>query len=366
METKLIKVETTELEKVVNESGLAIQEGEEIKKSYLPFLTQLSEIQSQASKINFESPTLLDEEIAGKLRKATVKIRTGAMELKDERKKIYLLRGNLEQASYNLIAASCKLTEETFGNVEKARQIAENKRKETLKAERIEKLNPYDIGTEFYDLANIPDEVFENLLSGAKTALENKIAAEKKAEADRLAKIEYDRLENERIRKENERLQSEMKERERLAEIERKKQADILKAQHEKADKERKELEEKNRKERELAEANAAKLKAENDAKLEAERKERERLAAELKAKQDAENKAKQDEQNRLIAEEKERRKNEKAPDKEKLEQFAKMIDGVISLKPSITDPELFKILADAKGLLSKVSVYIRQKSSEV
>jgi len=127
MENQLIKIESQELEKVVSESGLAIQEGEEIKQSYLPFVSQLAEIQAQASKINFDNPQPIDETIARELRLKTVKIRTGAKNLKDERKRIHLLKGNLEQAAYNLIAASCELTEETFNNVEKAREIAEKK-----------------------------------------------------------------------------------------------------------------------------------------------------------------------------------------------------------------------------------------------
>src|SRR4030042_2826409 len=114
MKNEIVKIETTQREKVVIESGLAIQEGEEIKKSYLPFLVQLAETQSQASKINFENPGDLDENIARDLRLKTVRIRTGAEKLKDERKKMYLLRGNLEQASYNIIAASCRLTEDVF------------------------------------------------------------------------------------------------------------------------------------------------------------------------------------------------------------------------------------------------------------
>jgi len=384
---KIVKIESTELEKVVKESGLAIQEGEEIKQSYQPFLIQLAEIQSQASKINFESPARIDEEIAGRLRKDTVKIRTGAEELKNQRKRGYLLRGNLEQAAYNLIAASCKLTEETFGNVEKAREIAEKKRKEELKSERIEKLSPYEIDPQFYDLGNMPDEVFENLLQGAKTALENKIAAEKKAEEERLAKIEANRVENERIRQENEILKLEADRKRELRvkragelqsyiifirdynglidseEEEYKKQFAEIKIgaeqhwefereQQIKEAKEKQELEEKNRKERELQQQ-----------KLEAERKEREQLANELKAKQDAENKAKQIEQERLIAEENKRKQAEKAPDKEKIEQFAKMIDALVKLNTSIKDTELLKILTEAKGLLTKVSTYIREKS---
>ena len=73
-ETQLVKIEPTQLEEIVKNSGLAIQEGEEIKKSYLPFLMQLSEAQSQASKINFQDPGDLDENIARELRLKTVRI----------------------------------------------------------------------------------------------------------------------------------------------------------------------------------------------------------------------------------------------------------------------------------------------------
>ena len=173
MENEIIKIETTQLEKVVTESGLAIQEGEEIKKSYLPFLSQLAEIQSQATKINFETPAIIDETIARELRLQTVKIRTKSKELKDERKKGYLLRGNLEQAAYNLIEASCKLTEDVFVNVEKAREFAEKKRKEQLRADRTEKLLPYVPAESMYlyALSEMSDEQFEATFDGLKMAL---------------------------------------------------------------------------------------------------------------------------------------------------------------------------------------------------
>ena len=136
METKLTKIETTQIDEVVKNSGLAIQEGEEIKQSYIPFIIQLAEIQEQASKINFANPTDLDETIARELRLKTVKVRTGATDLKDNRKRIHLLKGNVEQAACNLISASCKLAEETFTTVEKAKEIAEKKRKAELKIVR--------------------------------------------------------------------------------------------------------------------------------------------------------------------------------------------------------------------------------------
>ncbi len=85
---KLVKIKSTQLEEVVKKSGIAIQEGEEIKQSYLPFICRLTEIQEQAVKINFNDPKEIDETIARELRLMTVKIRTGASNLKEDRKKI--------------------------------------------------------------------------------------------------------------------------------------------------------------------------------------------------------------------------------------------------------------------------------------
>ena len=318
METRLVKIESMQLEKVVNEAGLAIQEGEEIKQSYLPFLNQLAETQSQAAKINFDKPAEIDETIARELRLKTVKIRTGAEVLKNSRKKTYLLKGNLEQAAYNLIAASCKLTEEVFINVEKAREIAEKKRLEQLRLDRLEVLKPY---TEIEPLAlgHMEQIVFDNYLSGLKVAHEQKIAEEKKAEEARLKAIEAEKQRQEEIRLENERLKKEAEEKEkalnierekvrkdneekeRLAEIERKKQAKILADQKEKAEKE----------------------KAELFAKAEKERKEKERLEVEIekkkqddeKSRMDAEIKAENERKAQIAAE----KKAAKAPDKVKL-----------------------------------------------
>lgn len=316
METKIIKIETDQLEKVVKNSGLAIQEGEDIKKSYLPFLLQLSEAQAQAQKINFDNPSKLDEDIARELRLATVKIRTGAEKLKEERKKMYLLRGNLEQASYNLIAASCKLTEEVFYNVEKAREIAEKKRQESLRMEREEKLSPYTEDVIIYPLGLMKDEEFQTLYISLRTAHEQKIEAEKKAEEERIAKEKAEAEERERIRKENELLKKQAEERERLAAIERKKQAEILAEQKRKSEIEKATLEAKARKERE----------------------ERERLEKQIKAKKEAEDLAQKQAQEKAIKEEKERaealKKALKAPDKEKLN---KWIDDIfIGFTPSV------------------------------
>jgi len=364
MKNEIVKIESTQLEKVVTESGLAIQEGEEIKKSYLPFLVQLSEIQSQATKINFDSPAEIDETIARELRLKTVKIRTGSKELKDERKKGYLLRGNLEQAAYNLIEASCKITEDVFNNVEKAREIAEKKRKEQLRIDRAEKLSPYTESVVMYPLGEMSEEQFSELYTGLRTTHEMKLEAEKKAEEKRLADIEAERIRQESIRLENERLKREAEEKEkalqaerekirkenaekeRLAEIERKKNAENLKAQQEKA----------------------AKEKAELLAKAENERKEKERLESEIKAKKEADDKAKKDTELKLQAEERARKAEEKraklAPDKTKLLNFMQAINDLP--RPEVTSIEAANIAANSNALLIKVANYILENANKL
>lgn len=209
---KVEKIEQTALVKVVTDSGLTIEEGETIKKSYQPFIEQLADVQEQAKKIDFENPAEIDETIARELRLKTVKIRTGSEKLKEDRKRGYILRGNLEQAAYNLIAASCKVTEDALVNVEKAREIAAARIKESLKLERSEKLAQYVENVAIFPLGEMSQADFDTLYIGAKAQHEAKIEAEKKAEADRLAKIEADRIEQERIKAENEKLQAELKE----------------------------------------------------------------------------------------------------------------------------------------------------------
>lgn len=393
-ETRLATIDINSLDAVVKNSNLPVQEADEIKKSYLPFLNQLSETQLQAGKINFEDPTELDENIAHELRMRTVKIRTGAEKLKEERKKMYLLRGNLEQASFNLIASSCKIIEEVFFNVEKAREIAEKKRKEELRRDRSEKLSPYIEDVALYPLGEMSEEQFSNLYSTLRAAHERQIEEERKAEAERQRiaaekalhderknsilnfwqfvpdsekqsnfgtwdqakwdnfcqflkdkKNQYDK-ERERIRKENERLAEEAKKRQaeyeatlKKAKAEQEAKDKAMAEERRKADEQRKALE----------------------AKAERERAEKERLEAELRYRREAEEKAKKEEERRKKEAEKKARL---APDKDKLISFAQSIDDLP--RPEIKAIEAANIVANANTLLVKVRTYILENAEKL
>lgn len=393
-EKGLATIDATGLDAVVKNSGLPAQEADEIKSSYLPFLTQLSDTQSQATKINFNNPSELDENIARELRLRTVKIRTAAEKMKEERKRMYLLRGNLEQASYNLIASSCKLVEEVFFNVEKAREIAEKKRKEDLKRDRAEKLSPYTEDVALYPLGEMSEDQFSSLYATLRASHERQIEEERKAEAERQMLAAEKALHEERKNSILDFWQftPEDKKDSNFGTISEKDWNDFVadlknkKAEHEKEQecirRENERLAEEAKKKQEQLEAQQAKAKAEAEAqkkifeeaqvRAEAERKaliekaekeqaEKKRIEAELKAKLVAEEKAKKDEERRKKDAEKKARL---APDKDKLIDFAKSIDALV--RPEIKAIEAATIIANANSLLCKVRDYIIENASKL
>lgn len=346
-----------ELKKVLTDSGLQLSDSEVIKQSYLPYFEQLAKIKEESQKINFENPTALDEKIARELRLRTVKVRTGSKDLKDERKKIHMLRANVEQDAWNLIKSGCELEEENFYQVEKKRELAEKRRKELLAIERNELLAPYAefVDTKYMNLGEMDEEKFQNLLKGAELQLKQKEVeaqriAEEEAERKRLEaeRIEAQRIENERLKKEAEEKQKALDEERKKAEEERLKQQAILEAERKKADEilqaekakqqaildtERKKSEEEAKKQADII----AKQKAEND-----------KIQAELKAKKDAE-----------IAEQKrvesEAKKALKAPDKEKLKSWVDSFVFPPCLKlESVEASEICKLVIEKRNAFIK------------
>lgn len=227
---------------------------------------------------------------------------------------------------------------------EETRQRFEAEQKELKTQQRmlqVSKVAPEMPRAEF---ENMSDESFVIFYAGIEKQYNDRIEAERKAEEERVAKEKAEAEAREQQRLENERLKAEAEAKEKQ-----------LAEERAKAEAERKALEEKARKEKEAAEA---KLKAEREAK--------EKLEAELKAKAEAEEKAKREAEEKAAAELKTKQDAEKkakaAPDKAKLNDFAKMLDDLAL--PELKSEEANKVLSDAKTLLAKVSTFIREKSS--
>lgn len=183
------------------------------------------------------------------------------------------------------------------------------------------------------------DETFDMFLAGIEKAYNDRIEAERKAEAERIAKEKAEAEERERMRLENERLKKEAEAKERQLELERKEAERKLKA------------------EQEAARIAAQKAQAE-----------RAKLEAEIKAKKDAEEKAKREAEAKAIAEQKAKYEAEKkaknAPDKTKLNELALRIESIVL--PDVNGDEAKQVLSDVKVLLSKVTTFIREKSAKI
>lgn len=151
-------------------------------------------------------------------------------------------------------------------------------RKELETQTRIAKVSKFNTELHRSEFENMSSEMFEMFLSGLEKAYNDKIAAEAKAEAERLAAIEAERLERERIKAENERLAAEAAEKEKQ-----------LQAERVEAARKQKEIEDAAREAKRLADEKAAKEKAEADRLLAIEREKQAKLEAELKAKKDTE-----------------------------------------------------------------------------
>lgn len=210
------------------------------------------------------------------------------------------------------------------------------------------------------EIENMSDELFQTFISTLELNFNNKIEAEKQAEAERLAKIEAEKAEQERIKAENERLRIEAEEREKQFEIERKQAVEKQIIEREKAESDRKKADELARIEAEKQ----AKIQADLRAKAESDRKEKERIEAELKVKQDADNARIAKEQAELKAKQEAEKKAKNAPEKEKLE---KLVSDIEAIKfPETTSDEAKKIMDNVKGLLSKVTNYINENTKNL
>lgn len=291
--------------------------------------------------------------------------RTGRLFLKEKRIAVEKTRKSLKEnalregqtidAIAKILANLILPIEEDLEQKEKFAEIQEAKIRAELKANREMELQPF---LEFVpyglDFGTMPEENYTKVLAGAKLQMQAKLDLEAKEEAERIAKEKAEADERERIRLENIRLKEE-------AEIKEKE----LAAERAKAESERKSIEEKAAKEREDAERKLREEQARAKQEADKAAAERAKLEAEIRAKKEADEKARKGAEEKAIADQRAKelanRKAKNAPDKEKLIALAISIEG-LSL-PEIRGEEAAKILSDVSGLLTKVTVYIRQKS---
>lgn len=342
---------TSELIQLVETSGLEKSKQNQIAETLGIFFNKAAEWDATIQSIVITSP-----EETGKMKMA----KEGRLTLKnmrlDAEKIVKAKRDEVKYAMSNYVLEdklwlkAGQMMEATFKNLEtkleekeKFAERWEAEQKEKLKAQRLEQLLP--LGLQFengFDLGSMDEQMFQSLKLGLETAKKEKEEAERKIEAERIAREKAEVEERERIRIENVRLKKEAEEKERALAIERAK-----------VEKERRELEVARKKEQDAAQA---KLKAEREAK--------EKVEAELKAKQQAEEKARKDAELKTLAEAKAKlaaeKKAQRAPDKTKIMQLANTIDAIEL--PVVKSEEAQLIVNDIEDRISTLSKLIREK----
>lgn len=221
---------------------------------------------------------------AYELRKKLVKVRTGIADIHKTQKSFFLASGKFVDAWKNKETLPVTQMEDKLSEIENHFLLIEQKKIQDLQNNRVKELAKYIDNAHEKQLSIMDSDVWEAYLMAKKKEYEDRIDAEKKAEAERieLAKKEVER--QKAIEIENAKLKKEREESEKKAKIEADKREKLERERIAKEKIEREKREESDRIQREQYES-----------KLKKEREEKDKIAKELKAKEESEKKAKED-----------------------------------------------------------------------
>lgn len=302
------------------DEGLTPDTAQSLRAAFEGFFTAADEWRQKALGIQITRPDQFREmKLARETRLALREIRINAEKTRKALKEDSLRKGKAIDGIYNMLAFAVEPLEKHLLEQEQFIQRLEEQRKAKLKADREAELIPLGVDVSLYQLGEMDDATFGQLLETNRLAFAARQEAARKAEQERIERERKEAeerakreaaaaAERERLRLENERLAREKAEAEEKARIEREKLEAERKAELERIERERRAADEKARQEREAAEAQAR-----------AEREAREKAEAELRAKQEAERKAKEEQEAAARA-------AAAAPDRDKLDAFAQAV----------------------------------------
>lgn len=183
--------------------GIDESKAAQIEAVFAPMVAMLKDFEGQYDGIMAleQSPEKCIQ--AKRLRLDIAKVRIEADKVRKIQKEEYLRAGNAIQAVYNILKFAVAEKEDSLKETETYYERLEAEKAKTRQAERQAELLKYEVDGSTIDLGNMLDDVWINFLMGTKTNYEAVKEAERQAEADRLAKIEADRLERIRIEEEN-------------------------------------------------------------------------------------------------------------------------------------------------------------------
>jgi hypothetical protein len=325
-----------QLAQIIKDNQVEPDLARQITSSLSQFLEQAQSLASEAMKITVTSEDQLEEmKQAREKRLQLKKIRTETENARKQIKESIVRAGKAVDGAANIIKFIVKPAEDHLETQEKFVENLKAKRIAELTHKRTNELTAYEVDCQFFNLGEMSNEAYAQLLANSKAAFEAKKQAERKAQEEQIAREKAQREEQERIRQENEHLKAEAQARE---------------------------------KERAEQEAKLAAERQAQEEKLKAERQAREKAQAQLRAQQEAQARAKAQQEQRQKDEELARLKAEKqarlASDKEKLVAFANALDQIEL--PEVKNPEAQELIKRVAEYLTNLKTKLVQEAGKL
>jgi len=343
-----------ELTKVIEQEKIIPTQAEFLLENFKIIFETAKEFELKASKIKVTDISQVEEmKKANELRIEIKNLRCEANNKRAELKAESLRTGKAIQGFYNVIEALTKPMESHLLKQEKFAEVIEEQKRNERLINRVELLSEVVEDASLYNLKDMSEQGFQELLKNSKLVKEVKAKKEKEAEEKiKQAGIEAEERQK-KIEKENEKLKKELEEKQKKdAEKARLDKIELDKKNKENIRKNRLAKIESDKRRKELDEANAKLRKAEDD---------RKEIEAEKKRKEDE---AKEEAKKLKDAEDKKARDLKLAPDKEKLAKLSNDL-SLMSL-PEVKSEEANDVLKQVRLLLSKVSIYIIKNSNNL
>lgn len=214
--------EQKEMLVVVQQTGLQADTAKNLQDSFAPLFRNARGILEKSRAITVtDASQKLEIKLARECRLALRSIRVEGDKTRKALKEDSLRRGKAIDGFYNILLHLTEAEEARLDEQEKFVERQEAARKAQLKLDREKALQPFGVDTAFMSLGEMSDEAFAQLLDNSRIAHEAKQAELRRVEEERI-RLENERLkEAARIREENERLRREAAEREEAATKER-------------------------------------------------------------------------------------------------------------------------------------------------
>jgi hypothetical protein len=336
-QNEVITQDENKLDIVIAQSALESDDKQSLKRIFDPYFLQADEWVKKANGIIITNASQRD--LMTQARTARLSLRDIRINVEKTRKQLKedsLRKGKAIDGIANVIKYLIEPIEAHLEEQEKFIEIQEKKKKDAVRQERLNKLIALEVdGVEFYDLLNMNDDNFQILLNNSEILYKNKIELRKRQEQEAIEKQRIELEEKERQFKEIERLQAEAAAREKAI-ADQKKKEDVEKAQ--------------------LAEISRKEIEVKEQA-IRTERLAREKAEAELREKQAAE--AKEKAVQLELA-----RQKKLAPEKEKIIELSKQLDGI--QYPKMSSDEGKALLKDIQKRINELSLFILKSATKL